>query len=71
MTAQIGKGLILLGLLLVAAGAWILPADRIPFPGRLPGDIVIRRENVTLYLPLASCLLISLILSILFLPFRR
>jgi Protein of unknown function (DUF2905) len=32
--------------------------------GRLPGDIVIERENVTLYIPLATCLLLSLVLSV-------
>ena len=34
--------------------------------GRLPGDIVIERENVTLYVPLATCLLLSLVLSLIF-----
>jgi hypothetical protein len=34
--------------------------------GRLPGDIVIERENVTLYFPLATCLLLSLVLSLIF-----
>jgi Protein of unknown function (DUF2905) len=34
--------------------------------GRLPGDIVIERENVTLYIPLATCLLLSLVLSLIF-----
>ena len=34
--------------------------------GRLPGDIVIERENVTLYVPLATCLLLSLVLSLVF-----
>jgi hypothetical protein len=34
--------------------------------GRLPGDIVIERENVTLYVPLATCLLLSLALSLIF-----
>jgi Protein of unknown function (DUF2905) len=34
--------------------------------GRLPGDIVIERENVTLYIPLATCLLLSLVLSFIF-----
>jgi hypothetical protein len=34
--------------------------------GRLPGDIVIERENVTLYIPLATCLLLSLVLSLVF-----
>jgi DUF2905 family protein len=34
--------------------------------GRLPGDIVIERENVTLYIPLATCLMLSLVLSLIF-----
>ena len=53
----LGGGLLLLGLLLIAAG-------RIPGVGRLPGDIVIRRENVTIFIPLATMILVSVVLTI-------
>ncbi len=71
MPAELGKFLILLGLFLVILGGAFVFGDRIPFLGKLPGDFVIRRENVTFYFPLATCLLISLILTLVFLLFRK
>jgi hypothetical protein len=58
------RALILIGLILVAAGLlwpWIGSLGL----GRLPGDIVIERENFTLYIPIATGLLISVILTVL------
>ncbi len=54
----VGAGVVVLGLLLWAAG-------RIPFLGRLPGDITIQRPNGGIFIPLASCLLLSVVLTIL------
>ncbi len=71
MPVAFGKILILFGALLVLAGVLVVFGDRIPFLGRLPGDIVIRGERTTFYFPLATCLLISLVLSLLFFLFRR
>jgi hypothetical protein len=59
------KLLILAGLLLIAVGVLWLAGERIGL-GRLPGDIVIERENFRLYLPLASGLVVSLALSLIF-----
>jgi hypothetical protein len=59
-----GRGLILLGILIVAAGGAVLLADRIPWLGRLPGDIVVRRGPATFYFPLITCLVISVVLTI-------
>ncbi len=59
------KALILLGIVLIAVGlAWLL-GERLGL-GRLPGDIVIEREGLRIYLPLTTSLLISLVLSLLF-----
>ena len=69
--AQIGKILLVSGLLLAGAGILFLLADRIGWIGKLPGDIIIKRENVTFYFPLATCILISIVLSLLFWLFRR
>lgn len=55
--------LIVLGLVILAAGLLWPFLSRLGL-GRLPGDIVIERENMTLYFPLATCLLISLLLSV-------
>ena len=60
-----GKTLILIGAVLVAAGFLWLAASRLGL-GRLPGDLVIERENFRIYLPLGSCLLISVLISVLF-----
>jgi hypothetical protein len=61
---NIGKMLILAGIVLVGAGAlWLLGA-RVGL-GRLPGDIVIRGERSTFYFPLATCIVLSVVLSLL------
>jgi len=69
--APIGKILLVSGLLLAGAGILFLLADRIGWIGKLPGDIIIKREKVTFYFPLATCILISIVLSLLFWLFRR
>lgn len=66
-----GKLLIVLGLVLVALGLLITFFGRIPLLGKLPGDLRIERENFTVFFPLGSCLLISLLLSLLMWLFRR
>ncbi len=66
-----GKLLIACGMVLVLAGLAVLGASRVPWLGRLPGDIMIRRDNLTVYFPLASCLLVSAVLSLLLFFFRR
>ncbi len=69
--APIGKILILIGLVLAGLGALFLVGEKLGWIGRLPGDIVIRRGNATFYFPLATCLLVSAILSLLFWLFRK
>ncbi|MGB0084806.1 MAG: DUF2905 domain-containing protein [Rhodomicrobiaceae bacterium] len=60
-----GKFLILAGLVLVAAGILWMFAERLGL-GRLPGDIVVERDNFRLYLPITTSILISLVLSLIF-----
>jgi hypothetical protein len=62
----IGKFLILLGLIVAAVGALLLFSGKIPWIGRLPGDIMIQRRNFTFYFPLATSILLSLILTLIF-----
>ena len=69
--SSVGKGLIALGVLLLAIGILILLAGKIPFLGRLPGDIKIEKENVSFYFPLATCLLLSALVSFLFWLFSK
>lgn len=62
----LGKLLVFLGLAITAFGLLVLLLEAAPFGlGRLPGDIVWRRGNFTLFLPLATSLLISLVLTLL------
>lgn len=69
----VGKALIFIGLVLVVLGLLLTYASKLPFPlGKLPGDILIKRENFVFAFPIASSLLISLALTILLnLFFRR
>ena len=67
MLTDLGKTLILFGIGLVAVGAVLSLVGRLPWLGRLPGDIVIRRENFVLVIPLATCLVVSVVLSVLYL----
>ena len=65
--AGLGKFLIWLGVILILAGTVITFAGRIPWIGRLPGDICIKRENFTFYFPLTTSILLSVILSLILL----
>jgi len=68
----LGRPLIIMGLLLVAAGLIISFAPRLPtWLGRLPGDIHIKRDNFSFYFPLATCLLVSAIISLIMWLLRR
>ncbi|MGE3258825.1 MAG: DUF2905 domain-containing protein [Geobacter sp.] len=68
---SLGRNLIMIGLLLVAVGVVVSLAPRIPWLGKLPGDIFIRREQFSFYMPLTTSLLVSLALSLLFWLLRR
>jgi hypothetical protein len=57
--------------MLALAGVIVLVMGRVPGLGRLPGDLTIRRDGFTLYFPLATSLLLSLVVSLLLYLFRR
>ncbi len=67
---DIPRGLIVLGLVLVAAGLLWPYLSKVGL-GRLPGDIAIERENFRLYIPITTSILISAVLSLLLWLFRR
>jgi len=61
-----GRMLIGLGVVLIVVGLLVMLGDRLPIRlGRLPGDIVIRGKNTSFYFPVVTCLLISVVLSLL------
>jgi hypothetical protein len=63
---EIGKLLLIFGGILILLGLFFTFGGKIPFLGKLPGDIIIQRENFHFYFPLTTCILISLILTIIF-----
>lgn len=70
--AELGKLLLFLGGILVVIGAVLLLAGRFHLPlGRLPGDIVVRGKNTVFYFPLATSILLSIILSLVIWLFSR
>ena len=67
----LGRTLMLLGGILLVVGLLMSLGGRIPWLGRLPGDIVVERKNFSFYFPLMTSIVISVILSILLMLFRK
>ena len=63
---EIGKTLIIFGVILIGVGLLLTFFNKIPFLGKLPGDILIQRKNFTFYFPIATSILLSIILSLIF-----
>ena len=61
---ELGRVLVGLGCLAVVLGVVLVLAGRIPWLGRLPGDILVRRGPVTFYFPLVTCVVLSVVLTI-------
>jgi len=59
----LAKTFIILGIVFILIGGILSFAGKIPWMGRLPGDIVIKKENFSIYFPLTTCLLLSALLS--------
>jgi hypothetical protein len=69
--SALGKMLILLGVVMIVCGLLFLFAHKIPYIGRLPGDIYVKRESFTFYFPLATSIIVSVLLSLILWFFRR
>jgi hypothetical protein len=65
LVEEIGKALMLFGAILLIVGVLLWLIGQVPGLGRLPGDIVIRRENFSCFFPLATCILLSIVLTML------
>ncbi len=70
LSGSLGRVLVIFGLLIVIIGALLIFAPKIPLLGLLPGDIVIRRENFTFYFPVAACIVLSVLVTLLIRIFR-
>ena len=69
---NIGRALILIGALLILAGLLFLAAERLGIRlGRLPGDITLRGRHAVFYFPIVTCILLSVILSLIMWLLRR
>jgi len=70
MNVNLGRLMVFFGLALAVVGLVLMFGPKIPWLGRLPGDIVIRRENFSFYFPLTTCIIISLVLTLIARFFR-
>lgn len=69
--SDMGRALIALGVLIALVGVVLTFVGRVPWLGRLPGDIHVQRGNWSFYFPLATSLLLSVALSLVFFLFGR
>ena len=66
-----GRSLIIIGVVFIAVGLFFTLGGKIPWLGRLPGDIAVTKKNFTFYFPITTCILISIVLSFIFFLFTR
>jgi hypothetical protein len=62
--AQFGRVLVLIGAVILGFGVLLVVADRVPLIGRLPGDFTVRGDGWTLYAPLATSIVLSVLLTV-------
>lgn len=68
---DLGKTLVVMGLVVALVGVILMLAVRVPWLGRLPGDIYVQRGNWSFYFPLATSIIVSVLLTALFWLFGR
>jgi hypothetical protein len=66
-----GKVLVILGSVIAGIGVLLMVGDKIPWIGKLPGDIIIRKEKFTVYFPIVTCIILSILLTMIFSLFRK
>jgi Zn-dependent protease with chaperone function len=64
MTQELGRALVIFGIVIVLIGGLLMLSGKMPFVGKLPGDIVMKKGNFTLYAPLMTGLILSLLLTL-------
>ncbi len=67
----LGRILALAGILLFIVGVLLMFFPKIPFLGKLPGDIYIKRDNFTFYFPITTCILLSVIVTLILMLFKK
>ena len=68
---SVGKVLMMFGAILFVLGGIFMLGAKIPWLGRLPGDIYVQKKNFTLFFPIATCILVSLVLSAILILLKR
>lgn len=68
---SLGKVLIIIGVVIAGIGIILVLTPKVPWLGKLPGDILIKKDNFRFYFPVTTCIIISIILTLLFYLFRR
>lgn len=68
---SLGKVLIIVGVILIAVGIILIFGFKIPYIGKLPGDIYIKKDNFSFYFPLTTSIIISIILTVLYYIFKK
>ena len=64
---ELGKGLVILGLVIAAVGVFLLAGAKLPLRlGRLPGDIAVQGRHTTFYFPIVTCIVLSVLLTLVF-----
>ena len=71
LMTEIGKLLLILGIILSIMGLIFIFGSKVPGLGRLPGDIFIKQGNITYFFPIVTCILISIIVTLILSLFRR
>jgi uncharacterized protein HemY len=69
--SSLGKILIVTGLVIAGIGVLLVLTPKVPWLGKLPGDILIKKDNFRFYFPVTTCIIISIILTFLFYLFRK
>lgn len=71
LTQDFGKTLVVIGIIMLVVGIFLASGIKLPWIGKLPGDVAIRRENFSFYFPLTTCILLSILMTVLFKLFGR
>jgi len=62
--SDLGRSLLVLGCIIAITGAVLMLSGKLPWLGKLPGDIYVKRENFSVFFPITTCILVSLIISL-------
>jgi len=68
---SLARFVVIFGIIVTAVGVLLLVAPKVPWLGRLPGDILVRKKNFTFYFPLATSVVLSIILTVLMNLFKK